>query len=237
MSENTNYGRPALAEAQELDLGLRAYMIGVYQFMMLGIALTAGVAWLVSMQHGFVDAVWSSRMFVFGLAFLPIPVCLYLQARLWNMSAGTAQGMFWLYAALMGVWFGVLVGKYTDESIARVFLITAASFGGLSLYGYTTPRSLSGWGSFLIMGLWGVFFASLAAWFFASTLLLTALSIISVLIFAGLTAYDTQQIKEMYFAGDDQAVASRKSILGATVLYISFVGIFQNLLYLLGDRE
>jgi FtsH-binding integral membrane protein len=229
-------GRGTTADVA-LDQGLRTYMIGVYQYMMLAIALTGAVAWVVSMQTGLIEAILSSRLLLFLVALAPVPVSIYLQVRIANLSAGAAQGLFWLYSAMMGVWFGILLSIFTDESFVRVFLITAAAFGALSLYGYTTKRSLSGLGSFLMMGMAGLFIATLFAWIFPTAMFINIICVIGVLIFAGLTAYDTQQIKEMYFEGDSSEMAQRKSILGALWLYISFTAIFQYLLQLLGDRE
>lgn len=230
-------GQATRADDQAIDQGLRRYMIGVYSYMMLGVALTGAVAAVVSMQTGLVEAIWSSQLLLFLVAFAPVPVGVYLQARIERLSAGSAQALFWTYAAMMGVYFGLLLGLYTGTSIARVFFITAASFGALSLYGYTTKRDLSAFKSFLLIGMVGVFLASLLTWIFPSSMLIFGICVVGVLVFAGLTAYDTQKIKEMYYEGDGGETATKKSILGATWLYISFVAIFQYLLYLLGDRE
>jgi FtsH-binding integral membrane protein len=235
--ENTIYRGRSATDTQAMDQGLRTYMIGVYQYMMLGLAVTGAVAGLVSTQTAFIDAVLANRLFLFLIALAPVPVGIYLQVRIQKMSAGQAQGVFWLYAAMMGVWFGVLTSIFTGESVLRVFLITAMSFGALSLYGYTTKRSLSGLQSFLVIGMVGLLLATLALWIFPSSLMLYAICVIGVLVFGLLTAYDTQQIKEMYVEADDQGTAMRKSILGATWLYISFTAIFQYLLQLVGDRE
>lgn len=229
-------GRGTTADVA-LDQGLRAYMVGVYQYMMLGIALTGAVAWVVSMQTPFIEAVTSSRLLLMLVAFAPLPVSIYLQLRISKMTAGTAQGLFWLYSAMMGVWFGVLLALFTDESFIRVFLITAASFGALSLYGYTTKRDLTGLGSFALMGCAGLFFVTLFAWIFPTPMLINVICVVGLLVFAGLTAYDTQQIKAMYNESDDTDASTRRSILGALWLYISFSAIFQYLLQLIGDRE
>jgi FtsH-binding integral membrane protein len=153
------------------------------------------------------------------------------------MSVGAAQTMFWVYAGLVGVSLATIFLVYTHTSIARVFFVTAAAFGGLSLYGYTTKRDLSPVGSFLIMGLIGVIIASIVNIWLASSALQFAVSVIGVLVFAGLTAYDTQRIKEMYFEGDDQLTAGRKAVMGALSLYLDFINLFMMLLQLFGARR
>jgi FtsH-binding integral membrane protein len=145
--------------------------------------------------------------------------------------------LFFVYAALLGASLSVIFAVYTGASITRVFFISAASFGALSLWGYTTNRDLTGWGSFLFMGLIGIILASLVNLFIASTALQFAVSVIGVLIFAGFTAYDTQQIKEMYYVGDDGSVAGRKAVMGALRLYLDFINLFMLLLQLFGDRR
>jgi hypothetical protein len=224
------------AEAQAVDQGLRAYMIGVYQYMALGVALTGALAWALSTQTELMAMIWGTPLrWVAILA--PLPVALYTQFRIHSLSPGTAQGLFWLYAALVGVSMSVLFAIFTDMSIARVFFITAAAFAALSLYGYTTQRNLSGFGSFLFIGMIGILIASLANIFMQSPAMHFAISFIGVLVFAGLTAYDTQQIKNMYYEAADETTAARYSVLGALWLYISFVAMFQFLLSLIGDRE
>jgi hypothetical protein len=153
------------------------------------------------------------------------------------MSVAAAQLMFWVYAILVGVSFGSLGLVFAGESIARVFFVTAASFGGLSLWGYTTKRDLTGMGSFLFMGLIGVIIATLVNLFLQSSGMQFVISVIGVLVFAGLTAYDTQRIKEMYFEQDDQATAGRKAIMGALTLYLDFINMFLMLLQLFGNRN
>ncbi len=233
--ENSTYRVPS-AEAQAIDQGLRAYMIGVYQFMGLGIALTGAVALLLSTQPEIVQGIFGTQLKWVAI-FAPVALGLYTQIRINHLSPAAAQGLFWLYAALMGVSMSVIFYIFTNESIARVFFITALAFGALSLYGYTTTRNLSGWGSFLFIGMVGIFFAAIANIFLGSSAMQFAISVIAVLVFAGFTAYDTQLIKQMYYQHADETAASRYSVLGALWLYISFVAMFQNLLYLIGDRE
>ena len=153
------------------------------------------------------------------------------------MSVSGAQLAFWVFATLMGLSLSSIFLVYTHTSIGHVFFITAASFGALSLFGYTTKKDLSGWGSFLFMGLIGIIIASVVNLFIGSSALQFAVSVIGVLVFAGLTAYDTQQIKEMYFAQDDSTVAGRKAIMGALRLYLDFINLFLMLLQLFGNRE
>jgi FtsH-binding integral membrane protein len=237
MSNYETYGRPMpSADAQAIDQGLRTYMIGVYQFMALGIALTGAVALVLSMQPALMQAIFGTPLKWVALL-APVPVALYAQIRIHQLSPGTAQGLFWLYAALVGVTFSALFVIFTAESLVRVFFITAAAFLALSLYGYTTKRNLSGWGSFLFIGMIGIFFAAIANIFIESSALNFAVSAIGVLVFAGFTAYDTQQIREMYYQAADETTAARYSVLGALWLYISFVAMFQFLLNLIGDRE
>lgn len=234
--ENPTYRVPS-AEAQAVDQGLRAYMIGVYQYMGLGIALTGTIAFLLSTQPEIMAAIWSTPL-KWLVVLAPIPVALYTQFRIHTLNPTTAQGLFWLYAALVGLSMSLLVAVYTGTSIARVFFITAAAFGALSLYGYTTQRNLSGMGSFLFIGLIGIILAAVVNIFLQSSAMQFAISVIGVLVFAGLTAFDTQRIKQMYYeAAGDQTTAARYSVLGALWLYISFVAMFQFLMSLIGDRE
>ncbi|AXS42088.1 Bax inhibitor-1/YccA family protein [Breoghania sp. L-A4] len=243
------------AEAGVYDEGLRSYMLSVYNYMALGLGITglaalgafilsvtsdpaAGVAQLPNgmMLTSFGYALFASPLkWVVILA--PLAMVFFLSARINKMSVGAAQGTFWLYAALVGISLSSIFLVYTHGSIARVFFITAASFGGLSLFGYTTKKDLSGWGSFLFMGLIGIIIASVVNIFLASSAMQFAISVIGVLVFAGLTAYDTQQIKEMYHEGDSELVAGRKSIMGALRLYLDFINLFIMLLSLFGNRE
>jgi len=153
------------------------------------------------------------------------------------MDPNTAQTLFWVYAGLMGLALAPIVAVYTSMSIAKVFFMTAATFGAMSLYGYTTKRDLTRWGSFLMMGLIGVIIAMVVNIFLASPALHFAISVIGVLVFVGLTAYDTQRIKSMYAAADGTAVMTRKAIMGALQLYLDFVNMFLLLLMLFGNRE
>jgi hypothetical protein len=222
-------------------------MLRVYNYMASGVAITGVVAYLTYM-FAVVDTgaglqPTSFGSFIFASAFkwvvifAPLAMVFFLSARINSMSLSGAQIAFWVFAALMGLSIASIFLVYAHASIARVFFITAASFGALSLYGYTTNRDLSAWGSFLFMGLIGIIIAMLVNLFLASSALQFAISVIGVLIFAGLTAYDTQQIKEMYYVGDDGTVAGRKAVMGALRLYLDFINLFMMLLQLFGDRR
>jgi len=235
--ENQAYGaRPVGVDAAAIDQGLRAYMISVYQFMALGVGLTGLVAYWVSQTPAIYEPIFNSGL-VWVAMLAPVGLVLLLSFGINRMSAGTAQLVFWAYAALNGVALATIFLVYPMGDIARVFFISAATFGALSLYGYTTPRSLSAWGSFLFMGLVGVFIAVIVNIFLQSSALDFAISVIGVLVFAGLTAYDTQQIKEMYLEGDDSQTMGKKAIMGALRLYLDFINLFLMLLRLLGNRE
>lgn len=245
-----NYGAVggvARDRAAVIDAGLRAYMVRVYNYMASGVAITGLVAYLVyamSVTTGtggleltsFGHFMFTSP-FKWVVIFAPLAMVFFISARINAMSLNTAQISFWVFAALMGASISSIFLVYTGESMARVFFITAAAFGGLSLWGYTTGRDLSGWGSFLFMGLIGIIIASLVNLFIGSTALQFAVSVIGVLIFAGLTAYDTQQIKEMYSVNEDGSVTGRKAVMGALRLYLDFINLFMLLLQLFGNRR
>jgi hypothetical protein len=231
---------PRLAQAQvgveRIDEGLRSYMLQVYNYMGLGLAITGAVAFLVAATPALYVPIFTSPLkWVVMLA--PLGFVFFLGARINSMSVSAAQLTFWLFAAVMGVSMASIFLVFTHESIARVFFITAATFGAMSLYGYTTSRDLSGWGSFLFMGLIGIIIASLVNLFVGSSALQFAVSVIGVLVFTGLTAYDTQRIKEMYYEMDAADVATRKAIMGALSLYLSFINLFMMLLQLFGTQR
>ncbi len=228
--------RPSSGADAAIDQGLRTHMLSVYNYMTIGVALTGLVAYFVSSSPAAVSVIFGTGL-VWVAILAPLGLVMALSWGINRMSASTAQMMFWAYAALNGVSLATIFLVYPVADIARVFFISAATFGALSLYGYTTPRSLSAWGSFLFMGLVGVVLASVVNLFFASSALTFAVSVIGVLVFAGLTAYDTQKIKEIYFAGDDGETAGKKSIIGALALYLDFINLFLMLLRLLGNRN
>jgi len=238
---------PAQAHAADIDQGLRSYMLGVYNYMAGGLAITGVIAYLAYtmavvqtpeglMLSGFGNLIFNTP-FKWVVMLAPLGMVFLLSFRVHKMSVGGAQVAFWTFAALMGLSLSSIFLVYTGGSIFQVFLITAASFGALSLWGYTTKKDISGWGSFLFMGLIGIIIASIVNIFVGSSALQFAISVIGVLVFAGLTAYDTQQIKEMYNVHDDGTVAGRKSIMGALRLYLDFINLFIMLLSLFGNRE
>ncbi|MEQ1943796.1 Bax inhibitor-1/YccA family protein [Mesorhizobium sp. VNQ89] len=260
MAELRNYQTRAVPNAgsrvdTSIDEGLRAYMIKVYNLMALGLVIT-GVAALATVMMATTNdptaaattlpngkmltslglALYASPLkWVVMLA--PLGMVFFLSARIQSLSVSAAQTTFWIFAALMGISLSSIFLVYTTQSIVQTFFITAAAFGGLSLWGYTTKRDLTGMGTFLFMGLIGLIIAIVVNIFLASPAMQFAISAIGVLIFAGLTAYDTQKIKEMYFEGDEVLVAGRKAIMGALTLYLDFINLFTFLLSFLGNRE
>jgi FtsH-binding integral membrane protein len=245
-----------------VDAGLRAYMLRVYNYMSAGVALTGLVAYVIfsysvttdpalaaavggralALHRGMYLTQFGQAMFVSPLKWVvmlaPLGFVFFLSWRIYKMSLGAAQLSFWLFAAVMGASLSSIFLVYTGNSITQVFFVTAAAFGGLSLYGYTTQRDLSGWGSFLIMGVIGIVVASLLNLWLQSGALQFAISVIGVLVFAGLTAYDTQQIKDNYYSVMGDATATAKaSIMGALNLYLDFINMFVMMLQLFGNRE
>ena len=241
---NNRFMSGANAQAAQIDLGLRAYMLGVYNHMTTALAITGffalGLSFLVGPSLNELTSIGyllygSPLKWVVMLA--PLGMVFYISAKLNSMSSQKARNLFYIYAGLMGLSLSSLLLVYTGASVVRVFFITAASFAALSLYGYTTKKSLSGLGSFLMMGVFGLIIAQVVNIFMASSGLDFIISIVGVLIFAGLTAYDTQKIKNMYLAGDNNEVSGKKSVLGALTLYLDFILMFQFLLMFLGNRD
>lgn len=224
------------AERQSLAFseGLRTYMMSVYNYMALALGLTGGVALLVFSSPTLLQAILP-MMWLFVLA--PVALVFFLSFKINTLQYSTAQALFWLYAALNGVAFSILFLSYTYESIARVFFITAGMFAAMSLYGYTTRKDLTSMGSFLFMGLIGLILASVVNMFWANGMLQFLVSIGGVVIFTGLTAYDTQAIKESYMEGSTKEIAGKRAIFGALQLYLDFINIFLSLLRLMGDRR
>ena len=232
--QNTAASGVARTDVTTIDVGLRSHMLNVYNYMAAGVGLTALVAWLTYQLIG-PELLQSPLMWVFILA--PLVLVFFISARINTLSVSAARSLFFLYAALVGVSLSILFHIYTNSSITRVFFITAATFGALSLFGYTTRRDLSGFGTFLFMGLIGIIVASVVNLFLRSTQLDWLISIVGVGVFAGLTAYDTQRIKAMYDSRDDETSAGRKSILAALSLYLNFINLFMMLLRLGGGRR
>ena len=237
------------ATTADIDVGLRAYMLKVYNYMAVGMLLTAVVALIVvnvpAISNLFyvegVDALGrkATQLKVLGWValFAPLVMVFVLSARIHKMSASGAQTTFWVYAGLVVLMLAPILVIYTGMSIAKVFFMTAGMFGAMSLYGYTTKRDLSKLGAFLMMGLVGLLLAIVVNIFVGWEPLHFAISVLGVLIFVGLTAYDTQKIKEMYVASDGGDTMTRKAIMGALMLYLDFLNMFIFMLMLFGNRE
>jgi FtsH-binding integral membrane protein len=243
------------AEMAAIDQGLRAHMLKVYNYMAIALVVTAVFAIVLAsmaftdnpaeavgrLKNGTMLTSLGAMVYTTPLKWVimlaPLGLVFFLGFRIHSMAAATAQMVFWVYSALVGISLSYIFGIYTSESITQVFFITSAAFAGLSLYGYTTKKSLSGMGSFLMMGLLGIIIAGLVNLFLQSGALAFAINVIGVLVFAGLTAYDTQRIKEMYFEGDDSETHGKKAIMGALSLYLNFINMFMMLLQLFGNRE
>lgn len=221
--------------ATAVDVGLRQYMLRVYNYMAGGLALTGIVAYAAA-AGGLYQAIAGTALF-WVVLLAPLALVLVLSFRIESMSLGTAQLMFWAYAGLVGLSLSGIFLVYTGTSIARVFFITATTFGAMSLYGYTTRTDLSRFGSFLFMGLIGIIIASVVNMFIASSALQFVISIIGVIIFVGLTAFDTQRIRNMYIEADDDVIAGKKAVMGALALYLDFLNLFLLLMQLLGSRR
>jgi FtsH-binding integral membrane protein len=241
--------RGGIADRVAIDAGLRAHMIRVYNYMASAVALTGVVAWLcfqnavVMNDAGAIVGLTSFGKVILG-GYTPLILMLgtlglvfFISFRIHTLQYTTALGLFMVYAALLGAALTSIFVAYTGASITRVFFISAASFGALSLYGYTTQRDLSPIGSFLIMGLFGLIIAMVVNIFLKSSGLDFVISAAGVLIFAGLTAWDTQKIKEMYDVNDDGTISGRKAVMGALTLYLDFINLFLMLLRLMGDRR
>ena len=218
-----------------VDVGLREYMLRIYNYMASGLALTGIVAFVAANSGFYVSIARTPVMWLVILA--PLGLVMWMSYGIQRMQASTAQALFWVYSGLMGLSLGVVFLAFTGTSVARVFFITGGTFAAMSLYGYTTQRDLSGFGSFLFMGLIGIIIAGLVNIFIHSSALQFAISVIGVVVFTGLTAWDTQQIKEMYYEGDGSEIASKKAVMGALRLYLDFINLFLFLLRFLGNRR
>ena len=247
-NKQTSTTRSSASEAI-IDEGLRAYMLKVYNYMGSGVLLTGVIALMffkmavVTSDGGeiigltnFGNSIYNSGLkWVIMLA--PLAVVFYMSFGIAKMSAAKAQTTFWVFAALMGASLSSIFLMYTGASITRVFFITSGTFGAMSIYGYTTKRDLTKLGSFLMMGLFGIIIASLVNIFMKSTMMYFVISILGVLIFVGLTAYDTQKIKNMYMASDSGELMGKKAVMGALTLYLDFINLFIMLLRLFGQRR
>ena len=226
----------ATKSREQVDQGLRSYMLRVYNYMATGLGLTGLTAYFVAITPSLFNAIYGTPLY-WIVALAPLGFVFYLSARLHKISFTTAQTVFWIFSGVMGLSMAYIFIAFTGASIARVFFITAGTFAGLSLYGYTTKKDLSGWGSFLFMGLIGIIIASIVNIFLKSPMLYYVISWVGVLVFVGLTAYDTQRIKEMYYASDHPEISGKKAIMGALKLYLDFINLFIMLLHLFGQRR
>ena len=239
----------ATQDQVSIDEGLRAYMLKVYNYMTIGLLLTGFIAYffgkasIVTNEVGQIIGVTQIGALLFGsplkwvVMLAPLGFVFYLSARINKMSVSAAQITFWLFASIMGLSLASVFIEFTQTSIARVFFITSGTFAAMSLYGYTTKRDLTKLGGFLFMGLIGIIIASLVNLFIGSSALQFAISVIGVLVFVGLTAYDTQNIKNTYYAGDTESIGSKKALMGALRLYLDFINLFILLMQLFGQRR
>jgi uncharacterized protein len=219
-----------------IDAGLRQFMISVYNYMASGLGLTGIVAYGAA-EAGLYASLIDTPMLFWGVTLAPLALVLLLSFRIEKMSLGAAKTAFWAYAALVGLSLSGIFFVYTGTSIARTFFITAATFLAMSLFGYTTRADLARTASFLLMGLVGILIASIVNLFLASSIVQLAISVVGVIVFVGLAAYDTQRMKEIYLNSDSRAIAGKKAIMGALALYLDFLNLFILLMQLTGNRR
>ena len=231
--------------AADIDVGLREYMLRVYNYMASGLLLTGIVAYVTANTPALLGLFYATSpqgflqptMLAYIAMLSPLGFVLALSFGINKMKPSTAQAVFWAFAGVMGLSLSHILLSYTGTSIARVFFITAGTFAGMSLYGYTTKKDLTGLGSFMRMGLFGIILAMIVNMFLQSSAMHFVISVIGVLVFVGLTAYDTQKIKLMYAASDGEGTATKKAIMGALTLYLDFINLFLMLLRLFGERR
>ncbi len=235
MSARKNYADTTMAS--EVDEGLRQYMLKVYNYMATGLGITGLVSFFTASSPAMMNAIFGSPL-AWVVMLAPLGMVMYMGFRFQKMSFASLKRTFFIYSGLMGLSLASIFVMYTGESIARVFFMSAVMFLSMSIYGYTTKRDLTGMGSFLFMGLIGVIIASIVNMFMQSTALQFALSVITVLVFTGLTAYDTQKLKMYYrqYGGAGEALA-KSALMGALALYLDFINIFLAMLRLMGDRR
>jgi hypothetical protein len=236
--------RGQTAATDLIDTGLRSYMLRVYNYMLVGLVLTGATAYAVAEIPSIRELFYAinpdtMRMGLTPLGWValiaPLALVFFISFRITKMSLTTAQTTFWAYAGINGIALAPIVLAYAGADVAQAFFVTAATFGAMSLYGYTTQRDLTGFGSFLFMGLIGIVIAMIVQFFLQSAVMNFVISVIGVLVFTGLTAYDTQWIKNAYAAGDDTATAGKKAIYGALKLYLDFINLFLFVLRLMGN--
>ena len=238
--QNNRYASHAATGSTALDAGLRSYMLGVYNHMTTALALTGlaafGTKMLAVNSPAFAQLLFGTPL-SYVIMFAPLAMVMWMSFRINKMSPAKARTLFYIYAAMMGISLSTILLAFTGASVARAFFITAGAFAGLSIFGYTTKRDLTAMGGFLIVGVFGLILASIVNIFVQSSGMEFLISIVGVLLFAGLTAYDTQKIKSMYYAGDSRDAAARKSIFGALTLYLDFINMSLFMVQLLGNRE
>jgi len=222
----------------EIDAGLRDYFRFVYNQMTIGLCITALVAWGVAQNEALVDAIYNTA-FVYVVMFAPFAFLLFgmTPRRIAMMSLGKAQAMFWMFSAAMGLSLAYIFAMYTGESITRVFFVTASMFAGMSLFGYTTKKDLSGMGSFLMMGMFGIIIASVVNMFMGSAMIHFVTSVLGVVIFTGLTAFETQNLKAIYYSAASREMLYKAGVMGAVNLYMSFIILFQHLMQFMGQQR
>jgi FtsH-binding integral membrane protein len=232
-----NYYSSSISSSATRDVGLRDYMLKVYNFMAIALAISGATAFLVASSPQLMNRIFGTQLRWVAI-FAPIAFVFFFSFKLQYNSSSTAKNYLWAYSALMGVYLASLLIVYTGASVARVFFITASVFGAMSIYGYTTKKDLTNLGSFLIMGLIGVIIASAVNLFLKSPALYFTLSILGTLIFIGLTAYDVQKIKQNYYlSSGDQESINKSATIGALVLYMDFINLFIHLLQLIGNKR
>jgi FtsH-binding integral membrane protein len=233
-----DYSKPRYASQDAIAGEQQRFMVRVYNWMTGGLALTGGMSWYVSTNDTILNFLVTNPLLFYGLCFIELGLVFYLGSRVMRMSASQAMGVFFLYAGLNGVTLAPLFLMYTNASLASTFLVTAGTFGAMSFYGYTTKKDLTSWGSFLFMGLIGIIIASIVNMFMSSPALYWAITYIGVFIFIGLTAYDTQKIKEMNILGNEGTEEDTKEAIGGALrLYLDFILLFIYLLRILGSRR
>lgn len=232
----TRYGYAGTLDRAAIDEALRAYMLRVFNYMGSGLALSGIAALAVASQPALMQTLFGTGLGIV-VALVPLGLLLVMSFGVNKLSAGAVQGLYWAFVTTMGISIAWIFQRYTGASILRIFFITAAMFGAMSLWGYTTKRDLTGMGSFLFMGVIGLLIAGIVNIFLGSTVLQMAISAITVLVFAGLTAFDTQRIKSEFYEGDAADIQSKQAIFAAVSLYLNFVNMFMALLHLFGAKD
>ncbi|MBR1735110.1 MAG: Bax inhibitor-1/YccA family protein [Alphaproteobacteria bacterium] len=223
--------------SQLVDVGLREYMRTVFAYMSGGLAITALVAYFASVSVGFMNLLFSSRVFFWFLVLSPLALSIYLIGKISSISASTARTLFFAYSGLLGLSLSSIFVAYTYESIATTFFVTSSMFLGMVIYGYATNKDLTSFGSFLFMGLIGLIIAGFVNLFIKSSMASLVISAVGVVVFTGLTAYDSQMIKSYYLNSDSSEVSEKKAVIGALNLYLDFINLFLYLLRFLGNSR